>query len=104
MLHFLGIATLSYLGITGLVTNGSVVTRGLMHAGRRLLNGECESAAVEVLASLAAPAVMGFTATSNLIGDVVEGATELFGGVLASSQPEPDPALSVPRMAGKARL
>ena len=86
MFQFLGVAGLAYLGATGLVTNGSVVARGLVHAGRRLLNGECNCAAGEVLASFAAPAVMGFTATANLIGDVVEVATELFGGVLASSQ------------------
>jgi len=105
MIHFLGAATLGYLAVTGLATNGLVVARGLMRAGKHLLAGECDKAAVEALATVAAPAVMTFTAAANLVDDVVEGAAELFDGVLANSQreigleAENEKVLSFPRKA-----
>jgi len=86
MFNILGAATIGYLTITGATTNGGVVARGLVRAGRHLLAGQCGPAAVEALAAVAAPAVMSYTATANLVGDVLEGATELFDNVLGVHQ------------------
>jgi len=86
MFNILGVATIGYLTITGATTNGSVIARGLVRAGRHLLAGQCGPAAVEALATVAAPAVMSYTATANLVGDIVEGAAELFENVLGVRQ------------------
>ena len=53
------------------------------------MQGNLGNAGMEVAVAVAAPAVMTYQAAANLVGDVVEGADELIGGLLARGQKDP---------------
>ena len=77
MLNILGGVALSYLAGSGTVTNAAVVGRGLFRCACRAAEGRFHEAGVEALASLAAPALMSYASTANLILDAIEAAREL---------------------------
>jgi hypothetical protein len=83
MLNLLGPVALAYLAGSGVMTNTAVIGRGLVRSARRLAEGRLHEAAVEALASLAAPSLMSFAATASLVSDVVQGAYELAEPALA---------------------
>src|SRR5262249_13947699 len=94
MFQLLGPVTFGYLALTGVLTGGSVMARGLMRAGKHLLAGDCDRASLDVLAAPAARAVLVGKAAANLVGEVVHGANELSGDVLESRPAEPQPEAS----------
>ena len=73
----LGSIALAYLAGTGVVTNTSVVARGMFRAVRHAMDGDFRQASVEAVAALAAPAVMSCTSTGALMMDVVDAALHL---------------------------
>jgi hypothetical protein len=77
MLNLLGAVALSYLAGSGTVTNAAVVGRGLFRSACRAFQGDVREAAVEALASLAAPALMSYATTASMILDAVQTAHEL---------------------------
>ena len=77
---------LTYAAGTGAFTNLAVIGRGLVRAAEQLFDGDYQSAAVEALAGLAAPALITYHAASGLMTDVADATFKLAGGVLA----EPD--------------
>ena len=77
MLNLFATIGLGYLIGTGTVTSGAVVGRGLIRAAKTALGGDVREAAVEVLGSLAAPAMVSFAAVTALYADVVETAQQL---------------------------
>ena len=82
MFNLLGSVTLVYLAGTGLVTTASVMGKGMVRAVRKAVTGDLRDAGLEALAALAVPAVLSCTAMSSLIGEVVNGASELAGDAL----------------------
>jgi len=68
-----------------------VVGRGLFRAAGQALQGNFGNAGMEVAAAVVAPAVMTYHAATNLIGEVVEGANDLIGGLLENGPEEPEP-------------
>lgn len=79
---------LAYLAVTGTVTTGCVVSRGLVKAARQAARGNLAEAGVEIMAAGAAPAVMVYHAAAGLAGEVVDGATELISGLLGEKKQE----------------
>ena len=73
----LGSIALAYLAGSGVVTNTSVVARGMVRAVRHAVDGDYRQASVEAVAALAAPAVMSYVSTSALVMDVVDAAFQL---------------------------
>ena len=86
MLTTLSALALTYAAGTGAFTNLAVIGRGLVRAAEQLFEGDYQSAAIEALAGLAAPALINYHAASGLMSDVADAAIHLVGGVLA----EPD--------------
>ncbi len=82
MNNILGAVVLSYLAGSGTVTNVAVVGRGLFRSACRALQGDYQAAAVEAVASLAAPALMSYGATASLVLDALDSARELAGPAL----------------------
>jgi hypothetical protein len=82
MFHFVGSVALAYLAGSGVVTAASVLGKGMVRAVRKAVTGDLRDAGVEALAALAVPAVLSCTAVSSLIGEVVNGASELAGDAL----------------------
>jgi hypothetical protein len=76
-MQILGAVALSYLAGAGTVTNAAVVGRGLFRSACRAVQGDVRQAAVEALASLAAPALMSYATTASLVVDAVQAAHEL---------------------------
>ncbi|MBA4192139.1 MAG: hypothetical protein C0467_29530 [Planctomycetaceae bacterium] len=91
MFHLLGSIGLAYVAGTGIATNAAVIGRGLVRAARTAVDGEYGEAAVEVLGSLAAPALMCYGSITGLCRDVVAVAQELAGPVLGEVFEEPTP-------------
>jgi hypothetical protein len=83
MLNVLGAAVLTYLAGNGLATNAAVVGRGLVRSGRLAVAGNFKEAALQAAAAAAAPALMTYAATCALVLEVVDGAADLVGPVLA---------------------
>jgi hypothetical protein len=73
----LGSIALAYLAGSGVVTNTSVVARGMFRAVRHAVDGDYRQASVEAVAALTAPAVMSYISTSALVMDVVDAAFHL---------------------------
>ena len=73
----LGSIALAYLAGSGVVTNTSVVARGMVRAVRHAVDGDYRQASVEAVAALAAPALMSYGSTSALVMDVVDAAFQL---------------------------
>ena len=82
MLHVLGGVALAYGAGTGLLTNASLVARGLVRAARAAVEGDLREAGVEALAAVVAPAALTFSAVAGLVTEVVSGASELAGDAL----------------------
>ena len=82
MLHLLSSIGLAYLTGSGIVMNAAVIGRGLVRAARTAVDGEYREAAVEVLGSIAAPALMCYGSITGLCSDVVAVAQELAAPVL----------------------
>ena len=82
MLHILGGAALAYGAGTGLLTNASLVARGLVRAARAAVEGNLHEAGVEVLGALVAPAALSCSAIATLVTEVVGGASDLAGETL----------------------
>src|SRR5262249_32625656 len=82
MFHILGSAALAYLAGSGGVTAAAVLGKGMVRAVRKAVAGNLHDAGVEAPAALAVPAVLGCTAMSALITEVVHGASELAGDAL----------------------
>ena len=76
-MYILGSIALAYLAGTGVVTNASIVGRGMFRAVRHAVDGDYRQASVEAVAALAAPAVMSYVSTSALVMDVVDAAFQL---------------------------
>ena len=76
-MYILGSIALAYLAGTGVVTNTSVVARGMFRAVRHAVNGDYRQASVEAVAALAAPALMSCVSTGALVMDVVDAAFHL---------------------------
>ena len=76
-MYILGSIALAYLVGTGVVTNTSVVARGMFRAVRHAVDGDFRQASVEAVAALAAPALMSCTSTGALMMDVVDAAFHL---------------------------
>ncbi len=87
MLEFLGLAALGYLAGTGTATNACVVGRGLVRAVKEAVAGNISGAAVQGAGALVAPALMTFTASANLVTEVVDTAFELIGNSLDEPAP-----------------
>jgi len=90
MLHILGGAALAYGAGTGLLTNASLVARGLARAARAAAGGNLHEAGVEALAAVVAPAALTCSAVATLVTEVVGGASDLAGEALDGSVPLPD--------------
>ena len=73
----LGSIALAYLAGTGVVTNTSVVARGMFRAVRHAVEGDFRQASVDAVAALAAPAMMSYASTSALVLDVMDAAFHL---------------------------
>ena len=82
MLHILGGAALVYGVGTGLLTNASLVGRGLVRAVRAAVEGDLGEAGVEALGALVAPAALTYSAVATLVVEVVGGASDLAGEAL----------------------
>lgn len=82
MFNFFGGLALAYLAGSGLVTNVSVVGRGLIRAVRKALVSDVRNAGVGALAALAVPAVMSYAAVSSLVDEVFDGASDLASDAL----------------------
>ena len=82
MLHLLSSIGLAYLTGSGLATNAAVVGRGLAHAVGTAAKGEYREATIEVLGSLAAPALLCYGSITGLCRDVVAVAEELAAPIL----------------------
>ena len=85
----------SYLAGTGVVTAAAVMGKGMVRAVRKAIANDLRDAGVEALAALAVPAVLSYTAVSSLIGEVVNGASELACDALEGATvqlPDPDAA------------
>ena len=82
MVNFLGGVALAYAAGTGLVTNASLVGRGLVRAARAAAEGDLREAGVEALAALVAPAALTYSAVAGLVMEVVGDASDLAGGAL----------------------
>ena len=82
MFTTLAALAMTYAAGTGALTNLAVIGRGLVRAAEQLFEGDCQSAAIEALAGLAAPALITFNATSGLMTDVTDAALGIAGGVL----------------------
>jgi hypothetical protein len=65
---------IKYLVVTGGVSAGLQVTRGLVRASGRLLHGQPRAALGEALGGLAAPALRVYTEAVRLGGDVWDAA------------------------------
>jgi hypothetical protein len=76
-MNILGPVCLAYLSGSGTVTNVAVVGRGLFLSACRAAEGHFHEAAVEALASPAAPALMSYGATASLVLDAIDMAREL---------------------------
>jgi hypothetical protein len=87
MMNVLGAVCLAYLSGSGTVTNAAVVGRGLFRAACRAVEGQLQEAAVEALASLAAPALMSYGATASLVLDAIEAARDLAAPAPGESLP-----------------
>ncbi len=85
MMNILGAVTLAYLSGSGTVTNAAVVGRGLFRSACRAVQGRYHEAAVEALASVAAPALMSYGATASLVLDAIDTARELAGPALEAA-------------------
>jgi hypothetical protein len=83
MFHLLGSIGLAYLAGSGMATNAAVVGRGLVQAARTAVGGDYGEAAVKVLGSLAAPALMCYESITGLCLDVAAVAQDLVDPVLA---------------------
>ena len=77
MMNILGAVCLAYSSGSGTVTNSMIVGRGLFRSACRAVEGNFQQAAVEALASLAAPALMSYGATASLVLDAIDSAREL---------------------------
>ena len=82
MLHILGGVALAYGAGAGLVTNASLVARGLVRAGRAAVEGDLGAAGVEALAALVAPVALSYSAVATLVTEVIGGASDLAGDAL----------------------
>ena len=82
MLHVLGGVGLAYAAGTGLLTNASLVARGLVRAARAAAGGDLGEAGVEALGALVAPAALSCSAVATLVTEVVGGASDLAGDAL----------------------
>ena len=82
MLHILGGAALVYGVGTGLLTNASLVARGLVRAAGAAAGGDLREAGVEALAAVVDPAALTYSAVAGLVTEVVGGASELAGDAL----------------------
>ena len=82
MMHFLGGVALAYGAGTGLLTNASLVARGLVRAARAAAEGDLGAAGVEALAAVVAPAALTCSAVTGLVTEVIGGASELAGDAL----------------------
>jgi hypothetical protein len=85
MYSILGSIALAYLAGSGTVTNSSILGRGLFKAIRHLVEGQYREAGVETLAAMAAPALMSYASTAELVLDVVDGAYDLAGPIMEES-------------------
>ena len=81
MVNFFGVA-LAYAAGTGVLTNASLVARGLVRAGRAAVEGDLGAAGVEALAAVVAPAALSYSAVAGLVTEVVSGASDLAGDAL----------------------
>jgi hypothetical protein len=86
MFTTLSALALTYAAGTGAFTNLAVMGRGLVRAAERLSDGEYNSAAVEALAGIAAPALMTYHAASGLMSDVTDAALKLVSPVPFESE------------------
>lgn len=112
LLHAGTPVAVAYLAGAGLVTNSAVVSRGLLRAGRSLLRGAHEQAAVEAVSAVVAPAALAYAAARTLVVDISHGAGELIDGLLDDGDadvaddeldPLPEPAAPVRRNGRPAR-
>ena len=85
MLHILGGVALAYGAGTGLLTNGALVARGLVRAGRAAVDGDLGAAGVEALAALVAPVALSCSAVATLVTEVIGGASDLAGEALGGA-------------------
>jgi hypothetical protein len=86
MFTTLSALALTYAAGTGALTNLAVIGRGLVRAAEQLFDGDYQSAAIEALAGLAAPALITYHAASGLMTDVADVAFGIASDVL----PDPD--------------
>lgn len=72
-----------------ILTNPSIVSRGLLRAGCSLLREEHEHAAVEPFSAVVSPAALAFAAARTPVEDVSHGASSLIDGLPDAGEPEP---------------
>ena len=89
MVNILGSVALAYLAGSGVITNTSVVGRGLFRAIRSCAEGQFREAGVETLAALAAPSLMSYAATASLVMDVVDTCYQLAGPAIGEEEEAP---------------
>jgi hypothetical protein len=85
MMDVLGAVALSYLAGSGTVTNCAVIGRGLFRSACHAVEGHWREAGVEALGGIAAPALMSYGATAELVLDAVEAARSLAGPALEAA-------------------
>jgi hypothetical protein len=78
-----------YLVLTGTLSSGLQVARGLVRGAGKLLAGEPRPAASEVVGSLAAPVASACTQARLLVGDACAVAQAISGGDQEAPEPLP---------------
>lgn len=82
MLTFAGTLLFGYLAGAGVVTNGSILARGLKRAVECAVNGNFREAGSNLLAAVTAPAVISVAAVAALVCEVINSATAIAGPAL----------------------
>ena len=82
MLTFAGTLLFGYLAGAGVVTNGSILARGLKRSVELAINGNIREAGSNLLVAVTAPAVISVAAVAALVCDVISSASAIAGPAL----------------------
>ena len=72
MFTTLAALAMTYAAGTGAFTNLAVIGRGLVRAAEQLFEGDYQSAVIEALGGLAAPALITYNAAAGLMTDIAD--------------------------------
>lgn len=82
MLSFAGTLLVGYLAGAGLITNSSILARGLKRALGSAISGDMRRARSYAFAAVTAPALVSVASFAALVFEFVRGATEIAGPAL----------------------